>query len=455
MAPVAVVDQALNAFSPQFESAKHIYVAYSGGMDSHVLLHSMAKLVGSSRLTALHINHQLSPNAAQWAEHCRGICQSLGVNYLCRDVLVDTGGSRENAARQARYQAFEAQLSAGDILVLAHHADDQAETILYRLLRRSGPRGLAGMPVSRPLGAATLLRPLLGLEQVVLEDYARRNKLQWVEDESNQSRQFDRNFLRHEIIPQLKSRWPNYAARISDAGILCEQAEQINEELARLDLGDMGLRRERRGWSVEIPVLSALGRARQANVLRYLARLKVQSPPGHRVIDEVLGSLLNADENRNPLVHWSGGQWRRFQDRLHLLATDTVAQADDESVGDRGLPWSIEEALTLPDGSLLTATAVSGEGLAEGYAHRLSVSFRRGGERCRPAKRGGRANLKKLFQEFALEPWLRARIPLIYRDGELVAVGDLWVCEGYQAGADEPGYRLQWTYPSGCEAAML
>lgn len=454
MAPVATVHQTLSAYLPQFESAKHIYIGYSGGMDSHVLLHSMAKLVGRSRLTALHINHQLSPSAAQWAKHCEAICQNLGVNYLCRDVMVETTGSRENAARQARYHAFEDQLNAEDMLVLAHHADDQAETILYRLLRRSGPRGLAGMPVSRSLGAATLLRPLLALEQAVLEDYARCNELQWEEDESNQSRQFDRNFLRHEIIPKLKTRWPNYAARISDAGILCQQAEQINENLARLDLDDMALRKERRGWSVEIPALSVLSRARQANVLRYLARSKVQSPPGHRVIDEVLTSLLNADEDRHPEVCWSEGQWRRYQQRLYLLVT---APNSDDAAKDisEPIPWSIEEALSLPDGSVLTATAISGEGLAQGYAASLSVSFRQGGERCRPAKRGGSANLKKLFQEFTLEPWLRARIPLIYCDGELVAVGDLWICEGYQAGVDEPGWQLQWAYPSEHESALV
>ena len=295
---------------------------------------------------------------------------------------------------------------------------------------------------------------MLALEQAVLEDYARSNDLQWVEDESNQSRQFDRNFLRHEIIPQLKDRWPNYAARISDAGILCEQAEQINENLAQLDLDDMALRKERRGWSVEIPALSALSPARQANVLRYLARLKVQTPPGHRVIDEVLTSLLNADEDRNPEVCWSEGQWRRYQQRLYLSVTDANSDDDAKDIS-APIPWLIEEALSLPDGSVLKATAVRGEGLAQGYAASLSVSFRQGGERCRPAKRGGSANLKKLFQEFTLEHWLRARIPLIYCDGELVAVGDLWVCEGYQAVADEPGYQLQWVYPSEHDSAQV
>lgn len=453
MAPAAIVLQTLSAYLPQFESAKNIYVAYSGGMDSHVLLHSMIELLGSRQLTALHVNHQLSPNAAQWAEHCRVICQRLEVRYLCREVGVDSRVSRENAARQARYQAFEEQLEVGDMLVLAHHADDQAETILYRLLRRSGPRGLAGMPVSRSLGAATLLRPLLALEQTVLEDYARCEALQWVEDESNQIRQYDRNFLRHEIIPQFKTRWPDYAARISDTGNLCEQAERTNEDLARLDLDNMALRRERRGWSVEILPLSALSPARQANILRYLARSKGHRPPGHRVIDEVLVSLLHADADRNPEVCWSAGRWRRYQQRLYLLATDADPDEDVKSKNE-SIPWLMKEALPLPDGSVLRATAVCGEGLAQGYALRLSVSFRQGGERCRPANRRGSARLKKLFQEFGLAPWLRNRIPLIYCDGELAAVGDLWVCEGYQAGPGEPGYELQWDYPSEGESAQ-
>ncbi len=486
MKPAATVAAALNDYLPSFDAASHIYVAYSGGMDSHVLLHGLSSLIDPSKLTALHINHKLSTNADNWAEHCRAACQALGVNFIAKEVTVSSVGSRENAAREARYQAFEAQLQADELLVLAHHAEDQAETVLYRLLRGSGPRGLAGMPVARAMGDATLLRPLLRVAQQTLDEYARNNRLQWIEDESNKSRQFDRNILRHDIIPHIKTRWPGYALSLADAAMLCEQAERTNEDMALLDLHTMALRDERLGCSIDIQMLSALSNARQANVLRFLVRLKGRSliqsrssnrgsskqgpskqgpskqapfidspmevsslgdnPPGHRIINEVLSSLLNADKDRNPRVAWSGGEWRRYRQRLYLLAPDKVASSDSGGkVGeDTRIPWPLDSCLLLPDGLSLEATPVLGAGIASRYCDDISVRFRSGGERCRPAGRGGSASFKKLFQESSLEPWLRDKIPLIYCGEDLIAVGDLWVCEGFQAAAGEPGQQLRW-----------
>lgn len=442
------VVESLSALRTEFESARHIYVAYSGGLDSHVLLHGAAQVLAAHRLSAIHVNHQLAPQAGLWAEHCRVVCAELGVGFICSVVEVPVQASRENAAREARYQAFEQQLGAGDLLLMAHHADDQAETILYRLIRRSGPRGLAGMPRSRSLGKGRLLRPLLSLQRVTLQDYARAQNLRWVEDDSNRSRQFDRNFLRHEIVPGLAGRWPNYATRIADAGALCAEADQLNQDLAALDLQALALRDERLGWSMEIPPLTALSRIRQANVLRYLASNRDLSPPGHRVVDEVLDHLLSASAGANPLVQWSGGQWRRFRQRLYLLPAEALVEQAvwaDSAGGSR--IWSPPESLVLPDGAVLEAERSEGGGLSADLAAALGVSFRRGSERCRPVGRAGSAGLKKLFQEYDLEPWLRERVPLIYLGGELVAVGDLWVCDGFQAGPEEQGWHLNWRYP--------
>ncbi|RLA48164.1 MAG: tRNA lysidine(34) synthetase TilS [Gammaproteobacteria bacterium] len=446
MTPLAKVHHCLSNFLPQFEHAAHIYVGYSGGLDSHVLLHSLADFFGESRVTAIHVNHQMSPNASQWMDHCRNICRDLGVGCVCEDVVVPMVASRENAAREARYQVFEQCLEGGDILTLAHHADDQAETVLYRLLRRSGPRGLAGMPVSRKLGAGTLLRPLLNLNRETLLQYAQAKGLQWVEDGSNLSCQFDRNFLRHEVVPQLKFRWPDYAKRIAAAATLCEQAEELNEDLARIDLEHMALRDERRGCSVEIQPLAALSYGRKTNVLRYLARLKGFMPPGHRTLDEVINSLLLAQQDRNPLVVWPDGEWRRFRQRLFLMSANTTEANIDDAAPDYGQSWSVTKSLSLADGATLTAIPVVGGGLGIKASNRLTVSFRHGGERCRPADRAGSTSLKKLFQEYGLEPWLRSRVPLLYCDGELAAIGDLCVCEGFQASEGEQGYRLLWRY---------
>ena len=442
------VHDSLSAFRTELEAARHLYVAYSGGLDSHVLLHGVRQLLGTDRLSAIHVNHQLSPEAGHWADHCRAICDELGVDFICSQVEVPEQASRENAAREARYRVFERQLGEGDLLLMAHHADDQAETILYRLMRRSGPRGLAGMPGSRPLGRGRLLRPLLSLARSSLAAYARRWNLSWVEDAANRSQQFDRNFLRHEIIPRLADRWPNYATRIADAGGLCEQAARLNEDLARLDLQTLARRRERLGLSVEIAPLRALDRARQANLLRHLATQAGRQPPGHRVIDEVLDHVLSAGAGRNPLVCWPDGQWRRFRHRLYLLPVEyTTARFREGADADWNQTWSPAEPLGLPDGAILEAAPAIGRGLSAELAGTLSIRVRSGGERCRPAGRPGSAGLKKLFQEYSLEPWLRDRVPLVYFGAELVAVGDLWVCEGFQAGPNQQGWRLTWHYP--------
>lgn len=443
----AVLDS-LSSFQTELEAAGRLYVAYSGGLDSHVLLHGLRQLLGADRLSAIHVNHQLSPEAGHWASHCRAVCAGLGVDFIYSEIEVPVRASRENAAREARYGVFERHLDEGDLLLMAHHADDQAETILYRLMRRSGPRGLAGMPRSRPLGKGRLLRPLLSLDRNSLAAYARTRELRWVEDASNRSHQFDRNFLRHEIIPRLARRWPNYATRIADAGGLCEQAAQLNAHLATLDLRTLNWRPERLGWSLDIAPLTALDRARQANLLRHLATELDEQPPGHRVIDQVLDHVLSAGTGRNPLVRWSGGQWRRFRQRLYLLPAQHL-NIGLSGVGDAEFKrsWNPAEPLCLPDGAVLEATPGTGSGLMARLTGNLSIRHRSGGERCRPVGRAGSAGLKKLFQEYSLEPWLRDRVPLVYRGAELVAVGDLWVCEGFQTGPHQPGWHLTWRYP--------
>lgn len=447
MTPQARLQQCLAA-TEVLSGASRIFVAYSGGLDSHVLLHALVAWLGPQRVTAIHVNHQLSPDADRWASHCRQICAGLGVNCLSEKVNVVASASLENAARQARYAVFAGVLGNADVLALAHHADDQAETVLYRLLRRSGPRGLAGMPMTRPLGSGTLLRPLLNIERDLLRQYAEAEQLVWIDDETNLSLRHDRNLLRHRVIPQIKVRWPDYAARISASADLSRQAEGLNEDLARIDLNQLAQRDERYGRSVLIAPLVALGRVRQANVLRFLARLDGHAAPGHQSLYEVLDSLLAARQDANPVVHWSGGEWRRFRQRLYLLPTPmaTAGIGVDKSAENRR-PWTVTEPFGLANGSRLVARSAVGQGLATRLCEHLTVAFRSGGERCQPAGRAGSASLKKLFQEYALEPWLRASVPLVYRGDELVAVGDLWVCEGFQALQGEPGYVLRWRFP--------
>ena len=443
---MTAVLQQLQVHFPTLEKARKIYVGYSGGLDSHVLLHSAVVTLGAERVTALHINHQLSERASDWAQHCAQVCQALGVGLQTHVVDVcQRESSTENTAREARYQVFEKSLGKSDILLLAHHQNDQAETVLYRLLRNSGPRGLAGIPLARAVGRGSLLRPLLQLPRSDLACYASEHQLKWIEDPSNADLVHDRNYLRHQVTPALAHRWPDFAARIAASASLCQQADELNRDLAGIDLNKLGDKQERLGRSIDLPGLVALSPLRQANVLRHWASLHCQSLPGYHSIKAVLESVLPARQDRTPLVVWPGGEWRRFNGRLFLLPGGWREQIPT------ACEWRPESPLALADGSTLRAISTHEPGLKLLPGEQLLVRFRSGGERCHPAGRAGSRSLKKLLQEYRLEPWLRDRIPLIYKHlaaneaGEqLVAVGDLWVCQDFTVVSGDCAYRLRW-----------
>jgi tRNA(Ile)-lysidine synthase len=430
---------------PKLRAAGHCYVGYSGGLDSHVLLHALVKLLGSESLTAIHINHQLSPNADSWQQHCQACCDNLGVQMITEAVVIENSGQGlEQAAREARYAVFERILNETDLLLLAHHADDQVETVLYRLLRGTGTKGLAGIPMNRPLGLGEILRPLLPYPRKDLEAYAAEQELQWIEDESNQDTTFDRNFLRQKVVPVLAERWPDYAARVAHSAALCAETDQLAIILAAQDLAAVYERSERIGWSIALEPFMALDTSRQANLLRHWAGQHQLPQPGHRIVETVLHELLPARQDAEPLVSWGGVQLRRYQKHLHLLPEGF----DDSSKDlDEQLDWDVKNNLILPDGSEFVATIEEGNGFKIPTEANVSIRFRSGGERCKPAGRNGSNTLKKLFQEYGLEPWLRNRVPLVYVQGQLAAVGDLWVCDEFAAAEGEPGIVLQWRFP--------
>jgi len=438
---MAFTPDRLAAFVPRLQSATRCYVGYSGGLDSHVLLVSLVRLMGKEAITAIHVNHRLSPHADDWQQHCEWVCRSLGVELLVEPVDVELSGQGpEDAARQARYAVFEQYMGPGCLLILAHHADDQAETVLYRLLRGSGPLGLAGIPAARALGEGELLRPLLTFTRRELEDYAVGEGLSWVEDESNAELTFDRNFIRHRVLPAITERWPDYAARIGLSASLCLDNEQLAAVLAEQDLLGVYEREERLGWSVSLEAVSHLDPLRQGNLLRHWAVQHQLPRPGRQVIETFQRELLPAREDASPEIHWSGVHLRRYQRRLYLLPPDAEGGTAADS-----LAWVPRTPLVLPDNSCLKATLEKGAGLLIPRGASVEVRFRQGGERCRPQGRSGSNTLKVLFQEYGLEPWLRQRVPLIFVDGELAAVADLWICEGFAAGEGQCGAVIQWS----------
>lgn len=477
----------LDQYRSELLSAARIFVAYSGGMDSHVLLHLVVRwfkgleLQGQELqdsesavlppLAAVHINHHLSPFADRWQSHCMDQASGLEVPCLTFSVEVDrTQSSVEQAARHARYGVFEELLEPEDLLLMAHHGDDQAETVLYRLLRGSGAQGLAGIPVFRPLGQGMLLRPLLSVARSALNTYGRSHQLNWVEDESNADMRFDRNYIRQQILPQLAKRWPDYVSRIQTSGARCQDASDINQSVASEDMLSVAERQERLGWSISLCSLSLLSPLRQNNLLRHWVNGHGIDAPNKQVLDTLQNCLIDAKSDAMPIVpiptRCDGmvrqAEFRRFNGRLYLLPAGHIAQQQMNSVntadaqqklfidGEKALLQS--QSISLFNGSSLLLE--QGQGVCALQRDRLdsgtvTVSFRQGGERCHPAGRSAANSLKKLFQEYGLEPWLRSLVPLIYDSGELMAVAGLWVCEGYQAEPGSTGLVIDWVPDGG------
>lgn len=443
MSQSSSLNSALIPWHQAIADASQILVGLSGGMDSMLLITLLNEQIDSKRIQAVHINHGLSDNADRWQQFCEDYCRQIGVKlYSDKVQLVVSGEGIEAAARAARYAVFEKRLKKDGLLFLAHHADDQVETVLYRLLRGSGSRGLAGMPEFRTLGLGQLIRPFLSYTKQALQDEAVDRDLKWIEDESNLDDRFDRNYIRNQVIPVMAKRWPDYAqAMIRSAG-LSDQADQLSKDLALNDLARLDVLKEQAGWSISIEKLIDLSVLRQKNLLRYWSESQILSPPSAKVINEILSSVIGARLDAAPEVIWQSQCWARFQNRLYLLRYQ-----HNEPKKEASLHWDMQNSLKLSDNSTINARHTKGRGLAL-TTELLEIRYRQGGERCKPEGRRHSSSLKKLLLEYQLPPWLRDKVPLFYAQDQLVAVGDLWVCEGWVARPDESGLEIKWQLDS-------
>lgn len=410
-------------------------IAFSGGLDSSVLLHALASLREDLDvpMVAIHIDHGLHEDAGAWSAHCRAVAAELGVDYLSRSVTVqlESGKGPEASARDARYAALHAELAYGDWLLSAHHREDQAETLLLNLVRGSGPLGIAGIGAIRRFGPGWLARPLLTTSRDELMEYAEREALNWVEDPGNVDRRFDRNFLRHDILPRLKSRWPDIAARLQRSASHSGEAAQLLSDLARIDLESLGDRPER----LPIDGLQRLSVARQKNLLRHALRCLGLSTPTMMQLERILSEVIPAREDAQPLVAWPGGSVRRYRNALYLLPEELVEMPESIEVSGKEVPLGA---------GLGVLQFVDGEarGLSRALLERgIRVSFREGGEGFMPEGQTHTRKLKKLLQQEGIVPWMRDRLPLVYAGDDLVAVGDLWLAA---AAVSEPGVAVRW-----------
>ncbi|MGE0113296.1 MAG: tRNA lysidine(34) synthetase TilS [Steroidobacteraceae bacterium] len=437
---------ALTAIQPAGASPA-MCVALSGGSDSMVLLHVLEQVRTHNpqlQLRALHVDHQLHPQSGLWARQCVQWTQQLQLECTVLQVTVTDIGEWgvEAAARKARYAAFKSALRPGELLLTAHHADDQLETILLALMRGSGVDGLAAMPACVRFGAGWHVRPLLGFTHEALHDWAQARQLPYLTDPSNHDTHFDRNFLRQEVVPLLKTRWPAIARTASrSAGHLAE-AQSLLDDWTETDYVLAAV-----DDALSVDALRELPASRRHALLRFWLQQHEVLMPSTRVLHSLEHDMLQSAHDRVPYVQWHGAEVHRHRDLLYverpLSEWDATAQ----------LAWRWQQDLQLPGelGSLsLSAHELPCEvrhvtGIARTrLPAQLNVRFRDGGERIRlPGEKHHRA-LKKLLQESAVLPWWRERLPLIYADDKLMAVADLWVSHEFAAKAGEPAVHLVW-----------
>ncbi len=396
-------------------------LAYSGGLDSTVLLHLLAQ--AGAPLRAVYVDHGLQPDSAAWGAHCRALCQRLEVVFTLHRVQAHPapGESPEAAARRARYQALADILAADEALLTAHHQDDQAETVLLQLLRGAGPRGLAAMPAARPLGRGWHLRPLLAYPRADLLAYAQAHELHWVDDPSNACLDYDRNFLRHQLMPVLRQRWPAAGRTLGRAARACAEASELMAELAAQDLAAAGAGTDR----LPLAGVRGLSLARRRNALFHWLRQRGARAPSAAQMAQI-EAMLAAAGDAAPRLDWDGWSLRRYRDALYLLPAGACRPLS------LALDWDGRVPLDLPGLGRLVMKPARGRGLRrECVAGGLRVTFRQGGERCRPVGMRHSRPLKKLLQEAGVPPWQRQRIPLLFIDGQLAAVVGYWVCEPF------------------------
>ncbi len=441
-----------------------LVVGLSGGADSIVLLdclHRSARTLGC-QLSALHVNHQLSPNAGRWSVFCRSLCRTRGISFRAVKVRVPRGNSVEAAARVARYAAFAG--AAVDYIVLAQHQDDQAETVLLQLLRGAGVKGLAAMPLlrreegrgtrdegrgSRDEGKTTrhstlntrhaapaILRPLLNVTREEILDYARRRKLKWVEDESNQDIYFQRNYLRHEVLPVIARRFPAYRATLARSAHHLAEAAHTLDEVAAFD-GAGGIE----AGSLAVDALRRLPAARARNLLRYFLAGHGLNMPGAVRLDEALRQALAAKQDARVLVELGEFNLRRHAGNLHLVRSASAPPAHYKKF------WRGEKEVALPAlGGILTMVRSRGAGIsvARLSGRPVTVQVRRGGERLQPDCRRPRRSLKNLLQEARIPPWERERLPLIFCGEHLVWAPGIGVDCAFQAARGEAALQPAW-----------
>ncbi|MXR68287.1 tRNA lysidine(34) synthetase TilS [Shewanella sp. JBTF-M18] len=430
-----------------------LVLAYSGGVDSEVLAHGLsryAKQHPEFNYLLVHVHHGLSANAASWQAHCEGRAREYGLPISVKQVTVASGSriSLEAAAREARYDALRTELAPGDILITAHHQDDQLETLMLALKRGLGPKGLAAMgEVQSFTPDNLLLRPLLTTSRAQIETFAKAVGLSHIEDESNQDSRFDRNFLRNEVLPIITARWPAFAATASRSAQLCAEQQALIDEQVSLRLPAMLASVPYSQAAVlDLKALAEQPGRWRPHLLRGFIEHRGFALPSAAQLGDILAQL-EAKADAQVAIRIKSMLLRRFQHRLYLEPVEVEARqarsldelgTQPESLDATPLCWSLDS-----QSKLVANWSMTGPRLHLGEADEVRLCFGApGGLRCHPHGRDKGRELKKLWQEFAVPTWERKRVPLIFSGEQLVAAVGLWVDKRYLAPDGEGGWQF-------------
>jgi tRNA(Ile)-lysidine synthase len=398
-------------------------VAYSGGLDSHVLLHSLTQLRSAHpdiALRAIHFHHGLNTQADDWMLHCQQMCAALKVEYQGQRLQLDSGSGKsiEEMARSARYGALGEALRDDEVVLTGHHQNDQAETLLLQLFRGAGPKGMAAMAECSHFEKPWLLRPLLTVNKASLEAYASRHHLQWIEDNSNQDLKFDRNFVRHQLLPLLQQRWPSVVTTLTRSAKHCAEASILLAATADCEILSL---QGSVPHTLSVEGLRMLNPLKQRLVIRRWLEHRHLPIPSQVKLRQIMEEVLPCRGDALPKVHWQGAELRRYRDDLYAFRPQPTL---DPSLV---IPWDLRGDLALPaDLGTLTALECRQSPLYKGGP--VSIRFRSGGEYCRPAGLKMRRSLKNLFQEWGIPPWQRNRIPLIYQEEDIIQIPGYCMC---------------------------
>lgn len=399
---------------------RQFLIAFSGGLDSTVLLHQLVCWRTQSpeiTLRAIHIHHGLSPFADDWVAHCEQICRQWQVPLRVQRVTLSNEGlGTEAHARQARYQAFREALLPGEVLVTAQHLDDQCETFLLALKRGSGPAGLSAMARVSPFAQTLLIRPLLGESRGALSQWAEQHQLRWIEDESNQDDAYDRNFLRLRVLPQLTARWPHFAKATARSAELCAEQEHLLDELLsdklRILVDEQG--------TLDLRALQDNGPAFRAAVLRRWLAGCGAPMPSREMLGRIWQEIVQAREDASPSLRIGQFELRRYQGRLWWIKP-LPGQAG------KIFPWQdIHQPLSLPDGLGRLSIVAGGRLRLPRPDEAVSVRFNAPGILHIVGRNGGR-RLKKIWQEMGVAPWHRDTTPLLFYGETLVAAAGYFI----------------------------